>query len=182
MGHESFVYGLIVGSYRNPTDAAHNHAVVAQLPLDDASPFVGRSLFARPGRTTVNDTYRTEVIHFGASYSAVEWEWPIWLAKFEAVLAQLVWHEVWVHLRTDLVGDYTYHYQPEPRGERPWLHDPRDPGPQWRLTGGPRDFCLGTPTPIPPWQATDYWRLAAGIWTLHPQPPLAAQATDSPAP
>ena len=58
-----------------------------------------------------NNNYQTEVLHFGASYKAVEYEWDQWIAQFEQLLSQMYWVSATVHLETELSGTHTFTWE-----------------------------------------------------------------------
>ncbi len=102
MGHEVILFGCIVG-----VDPEHLHtrnsAVIVDLPVDDEWPFLGRGMFALPERWP-RGTYRSHVIHFGASLKDEPSDpsvWEGWLAKFEALLRQLFWWSAELQLRAE---------------------------------------------------------------------------------
>ena len=73
---ESIVYGCIRGW--PATDAlgaelrlAHNRRMLAELPGEQWS-FIGRQMFSHSEQPGVG-LFRTQVIHFGASYAGVEY-------------------------------------------------------------------------------------------------------------
>ena len=72
MGHESVVYGLIAGANRNEADAAHNRAVLASLPETAPWPVLPRTMVSVPPGGVIAGHDRTQAIHVGASYRAVE--------------------------------------------------------------------------------------------------------------
>jgi hypothetical protein len=121
---ESIVYGCIrdwptVSTQECAERRASNRAVLASLPAEGWS-FLGRDLFScceRPGE----GLYRTQVIHFAASYPAVEYEWSIWIEQFEALLRRLYWASAVVHLETELNGMHTFRWESESG-----LHSPHD--------------------------------------------------------
>jgi hypothetical protein len=169
MGHESFVYGLIAGADRNPGEARQTAAEIAALPTSDEWPFLTRAMFTIPPETSQGGHYRSQAIHFGASFKAVEWEWTEWLAKFEALLARLTWHGAWVHLRTEgTVGDYDYRYQPI----GVLAHKPGQAEPTWRLSGGPRHFPFHAAEMLPSWNASGVWIFAGGAWSADDSPEI----------
>src|SRR5215208_7460955 len=111
MGHESIVYGVIVGTQWHRTDYGRlqrlNQQVIATLPETDDWPFLARAMFAVAGESVLAGRYKSHPIFFGATFKAVEWVWDEWLEKFEQLLLRLFWDEVYLHLRTELsVGDY----------------------------------------------------------------------------
>ncbi|CDM41668.1 hypothetical protein [Ectopseudomonas oleovorans] len=115
MESESIVYGCIrdwpsddpeVRRLRRET----NHGVLAELPAGELWPFLGREMFSfceAPGA----GLYQTQVIHFGASYGAIEYEWNLWIEAFEALLKRLYWASAVVHLETELNGMHTFRWE-----------------------------------------------------------------------
>ena len=92
------------------------------LPSGDAWPFLGREMFSccqQPG----SGLYQTQVIHFGASYQTIEYEWKLWVAEFEALLKRLYWASAVVHLETELNGTHTFRWEAESENG---LHSPQD--------------------------------------------------------
>jgi hypothetical protein len=84
--------------------------VLAELPSGDLWPFLGREMFSfceLPGA----GLYQTQVIHFGASYGAVEYEWNLWIESFETLLKRLYWASAVVHLETELNGMHTFRWE-----------------------------------------------------------------------
>ena len=147
MSEESRVYGCIVG-FPGPTSDWHgvyplNQAVVDSLPTEDDYPPLTRGIFTvpmdygRPGSAF----YREQVLHFGASFSHLSDSWPVWLAKFEALLRRLYWYEAWLHLHTELHGTHEYHWRAVwPGDSPPWYRSPPQPTTEWPFEGGPREF------------------------------------------
>ncbi|TBU87091.1 hypothetical protein [Phytopseudomonas dryadis] len=115
MEAESIVYGSIRDW---PADSPaqsrlrrdSNRQVLDALPAGDAWPFLGREMFSycqQPG----SGLYQTQVIHFGASYQAVEYEWSLWVEAFEALLKRLYWASAVVHLETESKGTHTFRWE-----------------------------------------------------------------------
>jgi hypothetical protein len=172
MGHESVVYGaIIVPSWKDADPGrllTHNQTVIAALPESDDWPFLTRPMFAFSGISVRTGHYASFVIHFGATFKAVEWEWAEWLAKFEHLLAHLFWYDAYLHLHTEgTVGDYEYHYGAEATTERFYKSEPPVPADHWTLSGGPRSFTTSATDP----QASfvTEWVYLQGAW--QPRPP-----------
>ncbi|MBX9913926.1 MAG: hypothetical protein K2Y25_08515 [Pseudomonadaceae bacterium] len=114
MESESIVYGCIRDW---PSDRLEqrilrretNSRVLASLPSGEAWPFLGREMFSNCA-TEGEGLYQTQVIHFGASYKALEYEWRLWIAQFEALLQNLYWASAVVHLETELNGCHTFRW------------------------------------------------------------------------
>jgi len=145
MGQESFVYGGIVGARWNVANPHRlqqlNQQIVATLPTTDDWPFLTRQMFTLPGADPADGLYRSQLIHFGATFKEIEWEWDLWLAKFEHLLGQLFWEEVYLHLRTEAtVGDYDYLYKALDAIPSFLEHESPVPAGLWRFSGGPRKF------------------------------------------
>ena len=123
---ESIVYGCIkhlpFGDAGQRQDSCrHNRQTIAALPEADGWPFLCREMFSVPGADTMGGQYQTQVIHFGMSYRAVEYEWEQWLKKFEALLRSMYWVSAVVHLETAFAGHHTFVW------ESPDLcHEPSD--------------------------------------------------------
>ena len=115
MESESIVYGCIRDWPSDDPEQRRlrretNHGVLAELPSGDLWPFLGREMFSfceLPGA----GLYQTQVIHFGASYGAVEYEWNLWIEAFEALLKRLYWASAVVHLETELNGMHTFRWE-----------------------------------------------------------------------
>jgi len=116
---ESIVYGIIKDIAMTPElDAQQrrmvNSACLLDLPqsFDATSPFLCGDMFTLPGLDIFSGSYHTQVIHFGASYRAVEYEWELWMQKFEDLLKQMYWVSATVHLETELSGKHTFNWEP----------------------------------------------------------------------
>ncbi|CAD5109299.1 hypothetical protein [Zestomonas carbonaria] len=125
MESESLVYGCIrdwpsADPEQRRLRRASNRRELDALPQGDAWPFLGREMFSfceTPGQ----GLYQTQLIHFGASYLAVEYEWKLWVEQFEALLRRLYWASAVVHLETELNGTHTFRWESE-KG----FHSPQD--------------------------------------------------------
>jgi len=124
-------------------------------------------MFTAPGDEPIDGTYQSQPIHFGATFKQIEWYWDEWLAKFENLLVRLFWDDVYLHLKTELVGHYDYHYKAMDYRESFYDCEPPRPASSWKLTGGPRRFLETGP------EFEDMnnlvWLYANGIWSLKPK-------------
>lgn len=117
MDQESIVYGCIKGLAPEGNDELlHrtrdiNRNVMHMLPSADDWSFLCREMFSLPPDHPDHVRNHTEVMHFGASYAGVEYEWDAWLAEFEAMLRQMYWVSATVHLETELSGVHTFTWE-----------------------------------------------------------------------
>ena len=141
MESESILYGCIRDWPSERQDERRlrrgtNRQVLASLPSGEAWPFLGREMFSCCGNEG-EGLYQTQVIHFGASYRALEYEWRLWIAEFEALLKRLYWASAVVHLDTELNGCHTFRWESE-RG----FHSPQEDDLRvrcvWEREGGGR--------------------------------------------
>ncbi len=124
MDQESIVYGCIKDSTLLSAGEKFQHRVANRramlaLPAIDDWPFLSREMFAIPGAQSTQNDYQTDVIHFGASYKAVEYEWAQWIKKFEELLESMYWVSAIVHLETELSGTHTFMWESKNRGHQP---------------------------------------------------------------
>lgn len=117
MDQESIVYGCIKDlPCGDDLDAMHrrriNRQSILTLPSsqDDEWPFLCSEMFAVSGNDVFSGTYHSQIIHFGMSYKAIEYEWEAWIAKFESLLRSMYWVDATVHLETELSGKHTFRW------------------------------------------------------------------------
>lgn len=127
MNQESIVYGVIRDAPTSDVSALikarlTNMEAIMDLPDDDDFPYLTSQIFSLPPDDPQLGTYHTQVIHFAASYRAVEYQWERWIEKFERLLKQMVWVSVTVHLETELSGKHVFNW--EAKGN---CHMPGDP-------------------------------------------------------
>lgn len=122
MDSESIVYGCI----KDVTEYHHdgrrreiNRQAMLMLPKSEEWPFISREMFAIPTIEIHPDNYQTEVMHFGASYKAVEYEWSEWMKQFESLLDSMYWVSAVVHLETELSGTHTFTWLSKGNGHSP---------------------------------------------------------------
>ncbi|MAZ88071.1 MAG: hypothetical protein CL693_10520 [Cellvibrionaceae bacterium] len=111
MDQESIVYGCIKDASFFEEDSSRrriNRQAMLNLPKADGWPFLCQEMFAIPRVEIDQANYQTEVMHFGASYKAVEYEWEQWIQKFEELLSKMYWVSATVHLETELSGTHTF--------------------------------------------------------------------------
>jgi hypothetical protein len=114
MDQESIVYGCIkdvVPTVQVSERIRANREAMLSLPHADEWPFISQEMFAIPQVDMPNNSYQTEVMHFGASYKAVEYEWDQWIAQFETLLSKMYWVSATVHLETELSGTHTFTWE-----------------------------------------------------------------------
>ena len=117
MESESIVYGCIRDWPSGDREQrlarrATNRRMLEQLPQGESWAFLGRDMFSFCAAEGVG-LYQTQVIHFGASYQAIEYEWSLWIKEFEALLKRLYWASAVVHLETELNGVHTFRWESE---------------------------------------------------------------------
>ncbi|MYM62108.1 hypothetical protein [Pseudomaricurvus sp. HS19] len=114
MDQESIVYGCIKDVAFREGDAVRrraNREAMLSLPHADEWPFLSQEMFAIPRIEVDQSNYQTEVMHFGASYQAVEYEWEQWIEQFERLLSRMYWVSATVHLETELSGTHTFTWE-----------------------------------------------------------------------
>lgn len=122
---ESIVYGVIrhmpsTDELSARRERRSNLSAIQMLPLgiEDDFSLLKREMFSMAGDDIFSGTYQTQIIHFAASYRAVEYEWENWLRQFEALLKSMYWVGATVHLETELSGKHTFNWQAE-QGHEP---------------------------------------------------------------
>ncbi|BCL81747.1 hypothetical protein ccbrp13_42120 [Ktedonobacteria bacterium brp13] len=167
MGMETVVYGFIQGPHwphevankydvfskhsekqlmymeidRKLTEKVHhNLQALSALPEDDDTwPFLSRSMFSS-STNSIQTTYKSQIIHFGASFKQIEWAWEEWLTKFEALLSTMYWDEVRVHLISEMfTSSFDYTWEDDSKEKAIYPNHP-DPVAHWRFSGEPRTF------------------------------------------
>ena len=123
---ESIVYGIIRDiPPGNELEAYHrrraNWAAIQELPsdLDDDWPLLSREMFSMSSPDALFGAAGTQLIHFGASYNAIEYEWERWVNHFEDVLRAMYWVSATVHLETELSGKHVFSWESAGSGHCP---------------------------------------------------------------
>lgn len=110
---ESIVYGcirdMVLARGQEAEQRRHtNRSVMQSLPAADSWPLLSREMFAPAPDAIDHDDVRTDVIHFGSSYKAIEHEWNTWIQQFERILKGMYWVSATVHLETVYNGVHTF--------------------------------------------------------------------------
>lgn len=132
MGHEVIIFGCIEGADPGRLQV-HNAAVLTALPDDDEWPWLVRSMFALPAAWP-RGTYRSHVIHFGASLKDEPQNrtcWETWLGKFETLLRQMCWWSATLHLKTEFEPDRVFRWFPSPASVERMLAEPSEGVREW---------------------------------------------------
>lgn len=122
MDQETIVYGCIKDISCEQLDAnrrRNNRQAMLELPNADEWPYLCREMFSLPRVEVGLDSYLTEVMHFGASYKAIEYEWAEWMRHFERLLNNLYWVSATVHMETELSGVHTFTWESLTNGHVP---------------------------------------------------------------
>lgn len=112
MAHHTIISGRISGATWKREDYYKLHRlnakVIDSLPENDPEfPWINRSMFSIPNNQGI---FRDQVITFGASYKTLEYEWHLWIEKFESLLKKLFWFDVIIHAEFEVMGDYKYEW------------------------------------------------------------------------
>lgn len=143
MAHNTVVYGRIIGANWKSDDFYKLHKLnentISRLSeLDEEFPWINKSMFSIANK---QGTFRQQVITFGASYKSLEYEWELWLEKFESILKNLYWLDVIIHVEFEILGQYKYEWKITNQGlDNLWFKEPK-PTANWILkSDGPRNF------------------------------------------
>ena len=144
MSQQSIIYGFIQGAEWMSSDFKKlhrlNRQVIEALPETDTFPFLTRGMFSVPGDEPHQGTFRSQIIHFGASMKEVEFEWRKFLEKFEALLRKLFWFKAVMNLHSEIAGEERYEWTVDANQIVHFFKDPPLPPVKWFFEGGPRDF------------------------------------------
>jgi hypothetical protein len=146
MGHEVVIFGSIEGADPERLRAL-NLAALGSLPAEDEWPWLIRGMFALPAEWP-QGTYRSQVIHFGASLKDEPEDrscWDRWLSKFEALLRRLYWWTATLHLVTEFEPERVFRWRPDAGAVDRMISDPPQPVEEWQ-----RSVTVFTPTKSEP--------------------------------
>ena len=150
MGMATRLYGCIVEFGSDPSIRSkiynHNRKVINGLPQADKWPPLTRNMFTithNMKEPSPNYAYSGRLIHFGANFKSVEYEWEEWKAKFEKFLTRLFWLEADVHFKTEYSGiqsftwyvDLSKWYEQDSKELHPiqkqhWIHEEKN---NWKI-------------------------------------------------
>ncbi len=111
MQEESIVYGCIkdaVYQHDGMERTNTNQVAMLSLPSADSWPLLSREMFSSSSQLAGEINNHTEIVHFGAPYQGIEYEWPMWIEQFEALLRKMYWVSAYVHLETELSGIHSF--------------------------------------------------------------------------
>jgi hypothetical protein len=132
VAHEVIVFGCVEGADSERLKAL-NMATLAELPAEDEWPWLVRGMFALPAGWP-QGTYRSQVIHFGASLKDEPGDrspWDGWIGKFEALLRRLYWWSVTLHLITEFEPERVFRWLPSAVAVECMAGDPPQPVQEW---------------------------------------------------
>ncbi|WP_299224164.1 hypothetical protein [uncultured Aquimarina sp.] len=143
MAHHTIIYGRISGATWKTEDYYKLHRlnveIISSLPDDDSEfPWINTSMFSIPNEQGI---FRDQVITFGASYKTLEYDWHLWIEKFEEILKKLFWFDVTIHAEFEVMGDYKYDWLIDIDKIDKWHKETPEPISQWKFkSDGPRTF------------------------------------------
>jgi hypothetical protein len=126
MSDESTVYGYIKSNSVDDDRQSYlrhsvNRQAVRNLPSMDCCSLLTQECFSSPTVHNYDEQISSTIIHFGKIYRGVEYEWSVWISEFEKLLQKMYWHNVVVHLETEVSGVHTFSWE---SGDE--VHSPND--------------------------------------------------------
>ena len=108
-------YGLTNSEIQNRINN-HNQDIIERLPIESEWPPLVRKMFAITDNSDFPNegpdfAYGGRIIHFGANFKSVEYEWKEWKIKFEKLLSELIWSYAEVHFVTEYTGVQTFEWR-----------------------------------------------------------------------
>lgn len=115
MSHEIIVYGFIEGAtWRTEEYRKYqymNLEIISELD-DEEWPFLTKRMFSSADPDNFRETFRRQVLHFGASTKEQGYEYiDLWILKFETLLSKLYWFTAIAHIETEIYGSYKYEWK-----------------------------------------------------------------------
>ncbi|MFZ5654121.1 MAG: hypothetical protein ACOY42_06950 [Pseudomonadota bacterium] len=114
MDGEAVIYGCIKDCVTAADALRHlraNQEAIEALPAAETWPLIWREMFGTARGSLLLNGPHTEVVHFGAAYRGIEYEWELWMREFETLLERMYWVSATVHLETELSGTHAFHWE-----------------------------------------------------------------------
>ena len=127
MEQESIVYGCIKDASSLAVKGQLRHRLTnrkAILSLPDETvhrPLLSKNMFSLAAGQPSKNSLHADLIHFGASYQAIEYEWSAWVEAFEQLLKSMYWVSAVVHLETELTGVHSFTWEAQ-NGHEPGMN------------------------------------------------------------
>ncbi len=145
MAYHKVIYGRISCPTWKTDDFYRLHRInieiINALPETDLDfPFINKSMFSFPNEQGIFSEF---VITFGASYKSLEYDWKLWLEKFEKILRKLFWTDVIIHTEFELIGKFHFTWEADLNqiGTANWYNENPKPLSTWNFeSNGPRSF------------------------------------------
>jgi hypothetical protein len=145
MSAEGTIYGCIFGGgllgSAHDFTFQHNKDVIERLPnqFEQRQNFVLRQMFSVPQLSDFpkGGFYRSQMIHFAASYNHLDTMWKQWLQEFEDLLTKLYWHEAYVHVYAEMYMEADYSWKAD---TTPLFENLPKTIQKWEFSGGVRDW------------------------------------------
>lgn len=123
MQYESLVYGCIIDNNGGEVArVANNRAAMLSLPCAEEWSFLFQEMFSTP---EISHSSINSIVHFGASYRGIEYEWQNWISQFERLLQKMYWVSAKVHLDTVISGTHIFTWDTESDYHSPGCNDMR---------------------------------------------------------
>ena len=124
MESESIVYGCIrdwsiADANEQRKRSLTNLQAIQTLPEANGWELFHRDLFSCNNFGRLAST--SQLIHFGSSYRSIEYEWAVWVQRFENLLKRMYWASAVVHLETESNGTHTFRWESDHHNHQP--HD-----------------------------------------------------------
>jgi hypothetical protein len=113
--------------------ADHNEAVLGGLPERDDWPPLTRTMFGWPPRDAIMISYTNRLFHFAAGLKEVDWNFWLWVAKFERLLRNLYWEEALVILQGAYAPPCEFRWRVKPEWKSRLSKGALEPVTEWDM-------------------------------------------------
>lgn len=118
MQYESLVYGCIIDTNDPSAERIKaNKTAMMALPFAQEWPFLSQEMFSVPESVLASNS--SYMVHFGATYHGIEYEWQSWISHFERLLQRMYWVSAKVHLDTVVSGTHVFTWESEDEYHKP---------------------------------------------------------------